>query len=295
MFGVRALRRSIVVVRAVRVRVEPGVNASSVSVDDVGTRDRHSEEATGDAPPALVILGDSLSAGYGALCTRSSSCSPVWSSAPTSEDPVWALPYAGDRKFLRSAFSASAPGQLCWKLQANCYVVAFSGWGVVVPHFGQLLPSVFGRTLFTVPTPVSNTSLGLPAPAVPAYNFPAHAVFVVNVGTNDLNAPNPPSIQAAARALATLLVQALKPSTPLVVLWCGQMRAPTCSMARQTQAMLVGSIPATTLIRVLDFSSLYSQNGGVGTANHPTFGAHATMAAALFRTIQSLSLQQPHR
>jgi hypothetical protein len=143
-----------------------------------------------------------------------------------------------------------------------------------VPFFGQLLPQVYGRTVFT------DTATRAPAVA----NVPANAVVVINVGTNDLLAQNPPSVQSAGKALAMFLkTRVLKPQTPLVIMWCGLMRAPTCSAARHAQALLVGTVQ----VRILDCSRWTGQTGGAANAFHPTFNVHSAIAAMLQKELLS--------
>lgn len=222
---------------------------------------------TAPRPRSFVVVGDSISCGYGAL-----GASPACSFSPHTES-------------VAASYGAVAADRLDAELTTLCW----SGKGVVRNVDGsrsELMPELFERTL--------------PARREPRWDFasarPIDAI-VVNLGTNDLSRPDLDEV-AFVRELAKLLERArqVAPRAEIVVVVGPMLLSdiPGAVRSRPQGARLARAAVEARVrsgdgaVTVLEVRPQRESEGEVGCDGHPSAKKHGTMGQELARHLEPL-------
>jgi lysophospholipase L1-like esterase len=211
-------------------------------------------QVVGAPPPKgrlIEIVGDSISCGYGNLC-----------SGPD--------PFSVDTE---AAYQAYGP-QLARILTADVSIVAHSGWGVYQDLSGNtanVMPAVYGNTLGTAPSPL--------------WDFSAQPdAVVINLGTNDSAQGDPGTPYETAYLAFLQTVRAHNPNA-WIFLTIGPMTSdPELTKLRNHIANVIRAFGDSRVAQI----NLATQNtASVGCDYHPTVDEDKTMAMALSPTIRA--------
>lgn len=218
-------------------------------------------------PKSLVVVGDSISCGYGALGE-----SPACSFSPSTESVL-------------ESYGAVAAARLDAELTALCW----SGKGAarnVDGSTADLMPELFERTLPTRREPRWDFASAPPADAV-----------VVNLGTNDLSRP---ALDEAlfVRELTRLLARAreVAPRAPIVVVVGPMLESdiPGALRSRPQGARLARAAVDARVragdgaVSVLEVRPQRASEGEVGCDGHPSAKKHRQMGEELARHLEPL-------
>mmetsp|Transcript_6726 Transcript_6726/g.18503 ORF Transcript_6726/g.18503 Transcript_6726/m.18503 type:complete len:494 (-) Transcript_6726:28-1509(-) len=216
----------------------------------------------------LEFLGDSIAAGFGTVCHQRPG-----SSGCDVEDESFAESWVHD---------------MCESFQAQCHVVAWSGWGLVQNCCGgsTLLPDIWRRTLATVADPSDPHGTLSENLWNFSRNWTPQAVLI-NVGTNDRLGQRPHLDLHFRQTYLRLLLDvaaAYGPSTRFL-LACGPMDEAYCAAVQGVAAQASGP-PHHLPISLLDHRGFLGTPHGAACCGHPSALAGAAMAKRAVELLQ---------